>query len=119
MPVLVDFSEIKAEVRVPFDSIAGPSFEEARDSAAPVAAEHCRSLGKRTVYVSGRDESEDAGTIGEETKINIYETEYVFLYRCEGVSPPHVYPVDRQSGTRSSRQDGGGGHKAARHAGGE
>lgn len=84
MPVLVDFSEIKAEVRVPFDSLAGPSFEEARDSADPVAAQHCHSLGKRTVYVSGRDESEYAGTIGTETPINIYETEYVFLYRCEG-----------------------------------
>ena len=87
MPVMVDFSEIKAEVRVPFDSLAGPSFERARESAEPVAAQHCRSMGKRTVYVSGRDESEYAGTVGGETRINIYETEYVFLYRCEGEAP--------------------------------
>ena len=68
---------------MPFDSLAGLSFEEAPDSAAPVPGEHCGSLGKRAIYVSGRDESECAGTIREETKVNIYETEYVFLYRCE------------------------------------
>ena len=91
MPVLTDFSEIKAEVRVPYDAIAGPSFEDALRSASPVAAGHCRSMGKHTVFVSGREESEYAGSIVTDgssygagvSSTNIYATEYVFLYRCE------------------------------------
>ena len=98
MPVLTDFSEIKAEVRVAYDDIAGPSFEDALQSANPVAAEHCGSMGKSTVYVSGRAESEYAGSLvtdggeygGGVRSTNIYATEYVFLYRCEstGVTDP-------------------------------
>ncbi len=95
VPVLTDFSEIKAEVRVPYDAIAGPSFDDARQSASPVAAEHCRSLGKVSVYVSGRGESEYAGSVisdgssygGGVTSTNIYTSEYVFLYRCEAATP--------------------------------
>ena len=93
MPVLTDFSEIKAEVRVPYDEIGGPSFDDARQSAHPVAAEHCGSMGKDTVYVSGRGESEYAGSIisdgssygGGVRSTNLYATEYVFLYRCESI----------------------------------
>ncbi len=91
MPVLTDFSEIKAEVRVPYDAMVGPSFDDARQSANPVAGEHCGSMGKDAVYVSGRGESEYAGAIvtdgssygGGVSSTNIYATEYVFLYRCE------------------------------------
>ena len=97
MPVLTDFSEIKAEVRVPYDELVGPSFEDARLSAEPIAAEHCGSMGKESVYVSGRVESEYAGSIitdssssygGGVRSTNMYATEYVFLYRCEANSPP-------------------------------
>ena len=94
MPVLTDFSEIKAEVRVPYDAIAGPSFEDARQSAGPVASEHCGSMGKVPVYVSGRGESEYAGSVvsdgtsygGGVTSTNIYRNEYVFLFRCEAIA---------------------------------
>ena len=99
VPVLTDFSEIKAEVRVPYDSLAGPSIEDARKAADPLADEHCRSLGKNTVFVSGRAEAEYAGTIVSDTtsypegwgggvsSTNVYMTEYVFLYRCEDEAP--------------------------------
>ena len=100
-PVLTDFSEIKAEVRVRYDTLVGPSIEDARKAADPIADEHCQSLSKNAVYVSGREEAEYAGTIVSDTSnsypegwgggvssTNIYMTEYVFLYRCEDEAPP-------------------------------
>ena len=60
-PILTDFSEIKAEVRVQYDNLRWPSLKEARQLADPVAAEHCRSLGKTPVYVSGREEVDHLG----------------------------------------------------------
>ena len=87
MPVLTDFSEIKAEVRVPFDGIA---LEDAREASDPVGTEHCESIGKRAVYVSGRKEGDYAGSVatsnaesGVTSVVAIYKYEYVFLYRCE------------------------------------
>lgn len=70
------FSEIKAEVRVPYSDMGGPSLEKSRLAADPIGAEHCASLGKTAVFVSGRRE---VGTIATD----VYTGEYVFLYRCE------------------------------------
>ena len=62
MPVLTDFTEIKAEVRVPYDEFGGPPYEESRIAADPVGSEHCESLGKKAVFVSGRTEITGANT---------------------------------------------------------
>lgn len=81
MPVLTDFTEIKAEVRVPYDEFSGPPYEESREAADPVGAEHCESLGKKAVFVSGRTEITGANTSGN---ISVGFGAHVFLYRCEG-----------------------------------
>ena len=95
MPALTDFTEIKAEVRVPYDDW-GPTLEKSRPAADPVGAEHCGSLGKRTVLVSARtvvtrvDKTEFLdGTIDSESGVHI------FLYRCEDDGEPvkHVEGV--------------------------
>ncbi len=98
MPVLTDFSEIKAEVRVPFDEIVEPAFEDAREASDPVGAKHCESIGKKAVYVSGRKEGDYAGSVvtgnaeSGVTSVAIYKYEYVFLYRCEaGHLPDESY----------------------------
>ena len=81
MPVLTDFSEIKAEVRVPYDAWFGPSLEESQPAADPVGAEHCASLGKEAVFVSARSEITSYAISG---RIQ-YEDKgvHIFLYRCE------------------------------------
>ena len=93
-PILTDFSEIKAEVRVPAD-LFGPSFDDALTSAEPISGDHCRSLGKDAIYVSGRKEVTSHNTTttctevdDERTRCNQSEYanawEYVFLFRCDG-----------------------------------
>ena len=81
MPVLTDFSEIKAEVRVPYDAWFGPSLEESQPAADPVGAEHCASLGKEAVFVSARSEATSYVVSGAIE----YEDQgvHIFLYRCE------------------------------------
>lgn len=81
MPVLTDFTEIKAEVKVPYDEFSGPPYEESRVAADPIGAEHCESLGKRAVFVSGRTEITGSNT--STSGISIGYGAHVFLYRCE------------------------------------
>ena len=107
MPVLTDFTDIKAEVRVPYDEFGGPPYEESRIAADPVGAEHCESLGKKAVFVSGRTEITGANTSvtpvqGSATPIviSIGYGAHVFLYRCQqqddrrGEAPQHTSPYD-------------------------
>ena len=92
MPVLTDFSEIKAEVRVPYDSWVGPSLEASRPAADPIGAEHCGSLGKTAVFVSARSEVTSYATASSGIRYEVAGV-HIFLYRCEeegglGESPP-------------------------------
>ena len=105
MPVLTDFTEIKAEVKVPYDEFSGPPYEESRIAADPIGAEHCESLGKKAVFVSGRTEITGANTstsvtpvYGSDpivTSISIGYGAHVFLYRCEETTvvgePPRAH----------------------------
>lgn len=101
-PILTDFSEIKAEVRVPAD-LFGPSFDDALASAEPIGGEHCGSLGKDAVYVSGRKEVTSHNTTTTCTEVDDVGTrcnhseyadawEYVFLFRCEDRPLPVARP---------------------------
>ena len=103
MPALTDFTEIKAEVKVPYDEFGGPPYEESRIAADPVGAEHCQSLGKKAVFVSGRTEITGANTSvtpvhGSATPIvtSIGYGAHVFLYRCEEEGGPSGKPPRTQ-----------------------
>lgn len=73
-PGLWDFSEVKAEVRVPY-SLFGPGVDDSLESSRPVAQEHCERLGKTAALVSSWRKPVDE-----------YSGEYVFIYRCEGAT---------------------------------
>ena len=103
MPVLTDFTEIKAEVKVPYSEFSGPPYEESRIAADPIGAEHCESLGKRAVFVSGRTEITGANTSitpvygSDPIVISTGYGAQVFLYRCEGEGGPRGNAPTTQS----------------------